>query len=260
MKQTQKISTRSLGGDILGYKEIVEQYEYSPLRTPIRDPQIDPSSPTLGELSQSILGRKRGRDEPIEPPHVSRDIFQEELAASFVNKKDMDINRCMTVEGDGSVKYQFFHMAGGKVQGHEPIYTACLNYKDLKCEGEMFSFAAQEALKLYPEVALKSLTDEIDGMLDRKVWNGVLYDSLTTKQKKSILFSSTIIKEKYDLDGKFITVKSRIVTGGDGQNLEDIPERLRSAQTTATSSVSTIASKAAANNMEIATVDIKQAY
>jgi len=258
--------TMSQGGDMLGFKEIIEQYENSPLRTPIRDPKIDPSSPTLGELLQSapILGRKRGRDEPIEPPHVSRDMFQEELAASFVNKKDTDINRCMTVEGDGSVKYQFFHMAEGKIKGHEPIYTACISYKDLKCGEEMFSFAAHtsigKALKLYPEVALKSLTDEIDGMLDRKVWKGVLYDSLTAKQKKSVLFSSTITKEKYDLDGNFITVKSRIVTGGDGQNIEDIPERLRSAPTTATSSVSTIASIAAANNMEIATIDIKQAY
>ena len=149
-------------------------------------------------------------------------------------------------------------MAGGKIQGQELIY------KDLKNGEEMSSFAAHtsigKALKLYPEVALKSLTDEIYGMLQRKVWKGVLYDSLTPKQKQSILFSSTIIKEKYNLDGDFITVKSRIVTGGDGQNLEDILERLRSAPTTATSSVSTIASIAASRNMEIATVDIKQAY
>ena len=50
------------------------------------------------------------------------------------------------------------------------------------------------------------------------------------------------------------------VNRGDGQNVEDIPERLRSALTTATSSVSTIASIAASRNMEVATVDIKQAY
>ena len=55
-------------------------------------------------------------------------------------------------------------------------------------------------------------------------------------------------------------MKSRVFTGGDGQNIDDIPERLRSAPTTATSSVSTIASISASRNMEIATVDIKQAY
>jgi len=51
-----------------------------------------------------------------------------------------------------------------------------------------------------------------------------------------------------------------MVTGGDRQILEDIPERLRSAPTTASSSVNTIASLAAARYMEVATVDIKQAY
>ena len=51
-----------------------------------------------------------------------------------------------------------------------------------------------------------------------------------------------------------------MVTGGDRQILEDIHERLRSAPTTASSSVNTIASLAAARYMEVATVDIKQAY
>jgi hypothetical protein len=51
-----------------------------------------------------------------------------------------------------------------------------------------------------------------------------------------------------------------MVTGGDGQNKDEIPERLRSVPTTATSSVNTVASIAAARNMEVATVDVKQAY
>ena len=97
-------------------------------------------------------------------------------------------------------------------------------------------------------------------MLARKAWKGVLFGSLSEKQKKSVLYSSTVLKEKFDLDCKFVTIKSRVVTGGDGQNLEDIPERLRSAPTTTTSSVSTIASITASRKMEIATVDIKQAY
>ena len=105
----------------------------------------------------------------------------------------------------------------------------------------MFNFAAQtsikKAIQLYTEAALKSLVAEIDGMLERKVWRGVLFDSLAEKQKKSVLYSSTKVKEKFDLDGKFITIKSRMVTGGDRQIMEDIPERLRSAPTTASSSL-----------------------
>jgi len=128
----------------------------------------------------------------------------------------------------------------------------------------MFSFAAQtsikKALALYPEAALKSLISEIDGMLERKVWKGVLYANLTPKQRNSILHSSTIVKEKFDLDGDFLLIKTRLVTGGDGQIKSEIPERLRSAPTTATSSVNTVASIAASRNMEVATVDVKQAY
>jgi hypothetical protein len=89
---------------------------------------------------------------------------------------------------------------------------------------------------------------------------GVFFESLTKKQQKNILYSSTIVKEKYNLDGEPTSMKTRVVTGGNGQNLEDIPEKLRSAPTTATSSVNTVASIAASRNMEVATVDIKQAY
>ena len=92
----------------------------------------------------------------------------------------------MTVEQDGGIRYQFFHKNTDGIRGEEPIYTACLNYRDLKYEGgEMFSFVAQtsirKALMLYPKAAMESLISEIHGMLNRKVWKGVLYDSLTIK-------------------------------------------------------------------------------
>ena len=46
-----------------------------------------------------------------------------------------------------------------------------------------------------------------------------MYDSLTPKQKKSILQSSTIVKEKFNLDGEFLMINSRMVSGGNGQNV-----------------------------------------
>jgi len=51
-----------------------------------------------------------------------------------------------------------------------------------------------------------------------------------------------------------------MVTGGNHQDINDVPERLRSSPTTATSSVFTIASIAATKNMEVATIDVQQAY
>ena len=76
------------------------------------------------------------------------------------------------------------------------------------------------------------------------------------EETAAILQSSTKVKEKFNLDGEFLMIKSRMVSGGNGQNIEDIPESLRSAPTTATSSVNTIASIAAARGMEVATVDV----
>ena len=57
---------------------------------------------TLGELLQSapVLGRKRARD--IEP-HVNRNIFQEEIAAGFLEKGETKTNNLVTVETDGGV-------------------------------------------------------------------------------------------------------------------------------------------------------------
>ena len=257
--QRQELFTRSEKD----YEGMAKHYEEIILATPRKERDEENQFSSLGELLQNapILDRKRLRE--VEP-HVDKNTFMEEIAASFMNKKDKKINHLTTVQTDGGVKYQFFHKVDGKFTGDQPVYTACMDYKHLKDGEEFLSFAAhtsiKKALQLYPQVALDSLTAEIDGMLARKVWKGVLFGSLSEKQKKSVLYSSTLVKEKFDLDGKFVTMKSRVVTGGDGQNIEDIPERLRSAPTTATSSMSTIASIAASRNMEIATVDIEQAY
>jgi len=92
-----------------------------------------------------ILGKKRSRE--IEP-HVSRDIFAEDIAASFVNRRETPINNLVTMEKDGGIRYHFFHKYADGTRGDEPIYTACLNYRDLKYEGgEMFNFAAQTSIK-----------------------------------------------------------------------------------------------------------------
>lgn len=125
--------------------------------TPRKNDREEGEELTLGELLQSapILGRKRARE--VER-HIGRDIFQEKIAAGFMNRKDTKKNNLITVETDGRVQYQFFHKSEGKIKHDEPIYTACLDYRHLYDEGEMFSFAAhtsiKKALQLYPEMAL----------------------------------------------------------------------------------------------------------
>jgi hypothetical protein len=130
----------------------------------VKEHTPEPSSPTLGQLLQSapILGRKRERIELPEQPYVSKDVFQEDLAASFMNKRSTKVNDLNEMRVGDGVQYQFFHRIKGKIANDEPIYTGCVNYKDMKEQGEMFNFAAHisiaKALKLYPMDALKSLT------------------------------------------------------------------------------------------------------
>ena len=74
---------------------IREQLENEILATPSKNPTPTTPGPTQGELLQSapILGIKRSRE--IEP-HVSRDIFAKEIAASFVNRRETQSGNCRT--------------------------------------------------------------------------------------------------------------------------------------------------------------------
>ena len=197
----------------------IQTYEDFLTATPRKRSREEGEAMSLGDLLQSalILGRKRPRE--VEP-HVNRNTFQEEIATGILETGKIRTNDLVTVEDDGGVQYQFFHKIDGRIQSDEPVYTACIDYLHLKEGNEMFSFAAhtsiKKALQLYPEVALQSLINEIDGMLARKVWKGVLFENLTKKQQKEILYSSTIVKEIYNLDGEPTSMKTRVVTGGNG--------------------------------------------
>jgi hypothetical protein len=62
-------------------------------------------------------------------------------------------------------------------------------------------------------IAIDSITSELKQMCDKNVWEGVTYESLTSKQKRTIISSSMFLKEKYTADGMFEKLKSRLVAG-----------------------------------------------
>ena len=115
---------------------MARHYEEIILATPTKEKEDTNQSPSLGELLQNapILDRKRIRE--IEP-HVDKNTFMEDIAASFMNKRATKANHLTTIEHDGGVKYQFFHKADGRFKADQPIYTACMEYKHLK-DGEEF--------------------------------------------------------------------------------------------------------------------------
>jgi uncharacterized protein YdeI (YjbR/CyaY-like superfamily) len=62
-------------------------------------------------------------------------------------------------------------------------------------------------------IAIDSITSELKQMCDKNVWEGVTYESLTSKQKRTIISSSMFLKEKYTADSMFEKLKSRLVAG-----------------------------------------------
>jgi hypothetical protein len=89
---------------------------------------------------------------------------------------------------------------------------------------EKFLFSAQgninlrKAMEQYGETARKALIEEIDNMLKRKVWSGVLKDGLSKRQRKSIIRSHTFLKAKLSPSNVFQRLKARLVAMG---NLQD---------------------------------------
>jgi len=140
------------------------------------------------------------------------------------------------------------------------VNMTVLNYEDIK-HGVSFAstMTFRKALQNYGEDATQALVAEIDGILKRKVWHGVLYDSLSSTQRKKLIRSSIIVSEKFK-SGVFDRLKARIVGGGDQQDKSLYKESEISSPTVATTSVFSAIATAAAKRYNVVTFDIGQAY
>ena len=112
------------------------------------------------------------------------------------------------------------------VQQNETVFAASslkavncgyVDYHTIKddCTFTISRASAKEAMKLYGEEATsKSLIEEIDGLLNRKCFQGVLRSSLSATQEKRRIRMSIFLKEMLDSKGNFVKLKARLVAGG----------------------------------------------
>ena len=82
----------------------------------------------------------------------------------------------------------------------------------------------KQALANYGPEARKALIAEIDAILSRNVWTGVLRDNLSKAQRKRILRSQGLVTKKYNALNIFQKLKARLVAMG---NFQDKSEYLR---------------------------------
>jgi hypothetical protein len=56
---------------------------------------------------------------------------------------------------------------------------------------------------------------ELEQMVRKRVWYGVLISSLTLAERKAIIRSSMFMKDKFTASDEFEKFKARLVAGGD---------------------------------------------
>jgi hypothetical protein len=87
-------------------------------------------------------------------------------------------------------------------------------YREMSLRTFVLNMSISESIHKFGDTAVDSITKEIKQMLEKHVWEGVMLNSLTPKQKKYIITSSMFGKANYTADGTFDKFKSRIVAGG----------------------------------------------
>ena len=135
-----------------------------------------------------------------------------------------------------------------------------VTYATIKEESTFLTqMSAKRALRELGPEAKEALVKEIDGILQRKVWHGVLRSSLSKTQHKKIIRSSCFIKPKV-IDGIVATLKARFVAGGNTQDRSIYDESQISSPTASIAAILTIIAQAAAKGHKVMTFDIGQAY
>jgi hypothetical protein len=165
---------------------------------------------------------------------------------------------------DGSVSY--FMLSRSTRYDYTAYYIDninSINYHNFKSL-PLFSHAAQvslkKSMKVYPNETRMALVDEIDGLLHRKVWTGVIKSKLSKAQRRNLIRSSCFIKQKFDSSGNLLKWKARIVSDGSMQDKTLYKTDDISAPTIQLNSLLSLSAIAATENMKIKTMDVAQAY
>ena len=119
---------------------------------------------------------------------------------------------------------------------------------------------AKQALAKYGPEALKVLIAEIDAILSRNVWTGVLRDNLSKRQRKRILKSQGLVTEKYSALNIFQKLKARLVAMGNYQDKSEYLREELSSPTVAIPSFYMCLAIAANENRYILCFDVGKAY
>ena len=120
--------------------------------------------------------------------------------------------------------------------------------------------AHQAVIQYGKRATYSSLREEIDGLLKRRCFTGVLRSNLSATQEKKRIRMSIFLKEKLDSKGNFQKLKSRLVAGGRLQLRDLFAPNEISSPTVSINSVFMVMALAVTQKRHFITFDIAQAY
>ena len=122
---------------------------------------------------------------------------------------------------------------------------------------KIFNISVKAALRRSPEMALKSMYQEISSLHAKKVFKGVHPSQI---ESRKIIKSFCFLKDKYTSTGTFDKLKARLVAGGHMQDRSEVLFEDVSSPTSALQHLLLVATIAAKEGRVVKTVDFTSAY
>ena len=102
--------------------------------------------------------------------------------------------------------------------GLRPVRNSNIGSKPIRWEERRkhrgMRISVKKALMSLGKKARDSICKELVGLHNIKCWRPIRYSLLSTKQKKKMIRSFMFLKEKYNSEGAFDKLTSRLVAGG----------------------------------------------
>ena len=153
----------------------------------------------------------------------------------------------------------------GLGEGRLPIFDGLLK-RGSTSRGEragatsVWHISVSDALAKHGPQAKASIELEFRQLAEKGTFEPLSGDKLTPERRRRAIYSSMFLKEKWDSDGNWEKLKSRLVAGGNTQDKSLFKKSEVSSPTVATSSLLAIIAIAANEKRHLATVDIGGAF
>ena len=139
------------------------------------------------------------------------------------------------------------------------VYCGYVDTKEMERTFKCHKITLQKAMRKYKDEAMGSCIKELKQLDDSGLLKPVDYAKLSAQQKKKIIGTFMFLNEKYLPNGDFDKLKARLVAMGNQQDVDDL-NMLISAPTVSTTHVFACAALFAAEECDVAMVDIGGAF